>query len=319
MTTTILGNPATPRADFPVSADAPVLCLRNTQDRPRQTAYEFHYPLEIGIVLEGKMRRVFSDWEAVLGPGQAWFCGMWEPHGYQVVVRPCRRVVMMIHPPMLAETRFQEAPGYHWLGPFLVPPRDRPQIAAPPRREEVRGLARRIEANLLEGESVRGLRARLLAWETILTLTRDWRPPPRRTAARPGAFERVNRAIEAVLASPRRVSAQEAARMCGLGRNRFGSLFRDVTGVAFPLFALRFRLSGAASQLACTDDPIKAVARSWDFADDSHFHRAFQRHYGLSPTDYRSQGRSFPRGQPLRADSASARRQNRACFGTISG
>ena len=86
--------------------------------------------------------------------------------------------------------------------------------------------------------------------------------------------------------------------MCGLSRNRFGSLFRDVTGVAFPLFALRFRLSGAASQLACTDDPIKAVALAWSFTDDSHFHRAFQRHYGVSPSDYRSQSRASERGEP---------------------
>jgi AraC-like DNA-binding protein len=292
MKASILGHSARARDDFRVSPDAPVLCLRNTQDRPRQTAYEFHYPLEIGIILGGAMRRVFADWEVELGPGQAWFCGMWEPHGYQVVVRPCRRVVLMVHPPMLAETRFQEVPAYNWLLPFLVPPCDRPRISAPRRREEVMGLARRIEASLLESEAVRALRQRLLVWETILTLTRDWSPPPSRAIPEPGAFDRVNRAITAVLASPHRVSAQEAARMCGLSRNRFGSLFRDVTGVAFPLFALRFRLSGAASQLACTDDPIKAVALAWDFTDDSHFQRAFQRHYGLSPSEYRSQSRT---------------------------
>jgi AraC-like DNA-binding protein len=298
MTTTILGNPATPRSDFPLSPAAPVLCLRNTQDRPRQTAYEFHYPLEIGIVLGGTMRRVFSDWEVVLGPGQAWFCGMWEPHGYQVVVRPCHRVVLMIHPPMLAESRFQEAPAHNWLLPFLVPPAARPRMGTAQERQEVMQLGRRIEASLSEPEEVRALRHRLLVWETILTLTRGWRPPPSRSVPQPQAFDRVNRAIAAVLSSPRRINAQEASRMCGLGRNRFGSLFRDVTGLAFPLFALRFRLSGAAHQLACTEDPIKAVALAWDFTDDSHFHRAFQRQYGLSPSEYRRQGRAAERGNP---------------------
>ena len=47
------------------------------------------------------------------------------------------------------------------------------------------------------------------------------------------------------------------------------------------------RFLRAASQLAATADPVKAVARAWGFTDSSHLHRVFVRHYGRTPTEYR--------------------------------
>ncbi|MBN2584137.1 MAG: AraC family transcriptional regulator [Planctomycetes bacterium] len=276
------------RTDLPVSQQQQILCLLNTADQPWSTAYEFHYPLELGIVLRGRMRRIFNDHEAILEPGDLWFCGMWEPHGYEIVERPCHRLVLIVHPPLLAETRFEELPGHNWLLPFTVPARNRPQVA-PADRPEMLGLADRLRT-VAEGSGPQRLvRLRLLLWETLLVATRDWQPPRGGTATSPDDFGRVRKAIDAVFASRQRINTQQAAHLCGLSRNRFSDMFRNVTGISFADFALRYRLSGAARQLACTDAPLKAVADDWGFTDVSHLCRAFQAHYGQPPTAYRRQ------------------------------
>jgi len=90
-----------------------------------------------------------------------------------------------------------------------------------------------------------------------------------------------------VFSGKRPVSVTAAARNCGMGRSAFGTLFSRLMGISFPEFGLRYRLSGAAAQLARTDAPLKAVALDWGFTDASHLHRTFCRRYGCTPADYR--------------------------------
>ncbi len=279
------------RTDLAVSERQRVLFLLNTMDNPWSTAYEFHYPLEMGIILRGRMRRIFSHHEVTLGPGQMWFCGMWEPHGYQVIKRPCHRAVVLIYPPMLAESRFEELPGCNWLQPFTVPPQDRPQ-ATPEMRPALFDLVQRLSDANRDTGPYRPLRLRLLVHELLLLATRDWQPPSERRTSPPGDFDRVKQAIEAVFASRSRINTDEAARLCGLSRNRFSSVVQSVTGITFADFSLRFRLSGAARQLLCTEDPLKAVARDWGFNDESHLCRAFTLHYGVAPSQFRRQAQT---------------------------
>jgi len=275
------------RENLAVSARDPILCFAHKHDRGFETAYDMHYALELGIVISGRMRRLYRDWETTVAPTEAWLCGMWEPHGYQVGAKGCEVVVCVIWPPYLAKLQFAEAPDFNWLAPFAVAPERRPRV---PRagRDRFRRIAERFRAALGEGQTRRRLWLRLLVQETLLELTRDWaKGPSERGADAPDGFARVNRAIEIVFAGRRFVSVEEAARACAMSRNRFSRLFRDVMGLSFPQFALRYRLSGAARQLATTEEPIKAIASGWGFTDDSHLHRLFQKHYGMSALQYR--------------------------------
>lgn len=271
-----------------VSAHRPILCLSITRGKPAaSTAYEFHYPLEMGIVLCGKMRRVFSDTETTVGPGGIWFCGMWEPHGYQIVARPCHRIVVMIYPPLLAGTQFDGLPNHHWLLPFTAAPQSRPRTT-PGSARVFLDLASRLGSAMADREPWRQMRLRLLVWEALLTATRNWQPPVTTQSPLPGDFERVKTAIDAVFACHSRINTAQAARLCGLGRTRFSTVFLAVTGITFADFALRFRLSGAAQQLISSAHPLKAIAHNWGFHDESHFCRSFRHHYGQSPSQYRS-------------------------------
>jgi hypothetical protein len=192
-----------------VSADRPVLCLSITGATPvASTAYEFHYPLEMGIVLRGRMERVFPGAETTVGPGDLWFCGMWEPHGYRIVTRPCHRVVLMIYPPFLAGTQTDGLPGQHWLLPFTVSPQFRPQ-ASPDGHRVFLDLALRLQAALADEEPWRQMRLRLLVWEILLMATRSWQPPVTTPSPLPGDFERV------------KVGGMAHARVAMIHRTRF--------------------------------------------------------------------------------------------------
>lgn len=296
MSLTVIEPWAVRRENLAVSARDPVLFSVHRHEQPFDTAYDMHYALELGIVLSGKMRRLYRNWETTVGPSEAWLCGMWEPHGYQVVSKPCEVIVCVIWPPFLAELRFPEAPGFNWLAPFAAPPELRPRVSHR-RRGAFRSLADRFKAVLKESAPRRRLWLRLLFQEALLDLTREWAPPLERGGSTPHAFAHVNRAIEIVFANRRLVPVQEVARECAMSRNRFSRLFRDVMGLGFPQFALRYRLSGAAGQLATGEEPIKAIALGWGFTDDSHLHRLFHKHYGMSPLQYRRHWRNSAAGK----------------------
>jgi AraC-like DNA-binding protein len=147
-------------------------------------------------------------------------------------------------------------------------------------------LGKRFRAICRETKSHRELRLQLLMLETILELMDQWQPSLRPQVDTDG-YARIRSAVGMASSSRKFVSIEQAAAACGLKRNALGRLFQAVMGIGFAQFALRYRLSGAANQLRCSDDPIKAVAADWGFTDDSHLHRLIRRHYGVTPLEYR--------------------------------
>jgi AraC-like DNA-binding protein len=278
------------RLDIDLSPQTPLACTETHHPRKTSIVYDMHYALELGVVLTGRMRRVYPQYEMVARPGDIWICGMWEPHGCQCLCDNVRVLVFTVWPPLLADMRWAEAPRFNWLLPFVVPPKDRPRATAKSRKWFA-GLGKRIRELKSEAEPRGKLELRLCFLEILLRITRDWNPPADRREVPTGAFSKVNRAIEIVFANRRLIPVQEVAAACGMSRNRFGRLFQEVVGISFPQFSLRYRLSGAANQLVCSDEATKRIARDWGFADDSHLHKAFVEHYGLTPTEYRRRAR----------------------------
>jgi len=248
--------------------------------------FDMHYALELGIVLSGRIRRIHRTWERILSVGQVWYCGMWERHGWEVVEAPCEHVVFVILPDLLFQPGLPASARLDWLAPFRVPPQERPQ-ANGVRCQEVLGLARKLGATLTLPEEQRRLWARFLAFELMLLLLRDWKEPPVRERRSQDTWELLDGAVELVLRNRRPIRTEEAARAAGTSSSTFRRLFQEITGLPFAKFALRHRLAQAASQLLQTDDTLRAIAEAWGFTDDSHFHRAFLRHFGCSPGDFR--------------------------------
>lgn len=282
------------RMTFDLSADKPIAASYNRHAQPaRQGAFDTHYALELGLVLRGGMRRFSGGVTRLCRAGDAWFCNMWEPHGYAVTRAPCDVLVIVIWPPLLADLNFAEAAHINWLAPFVAPPAQRPRTPAR-RRAAILELGRRFaqqDRRLAQTAAARQprerVRLRLLLVELLLALTEDW--PPQGADARAPARSGVNLApaLERVFQAQRLVTNEEAARACGLSRARFIRHFRTLMGLSFARFAQRHRLGQAASDLRRTDLPLKAIARQWGFTDESHLHRLFAAAYGCTPGEYR--------------------------------
>ncbi len=298
-----------------IPAEGPTLGLHLSEATPVHAAlvaarapappdYDMHYGVELGVVMSGRMRRHWRTWQTQLAPGQVWYCGIWERHGWEVVEAPCEHLVLVILPEALLGPGLPMAHQDDLLAPFRVAPEQRPRSEAAT-RQEVLGLAQQIVARLaphpagdplsirLSGASNEGdqLWLRLLAIELLLLLQQGWTAPAA-GGGRGEGLDSFSGAADLVFSTRQMVTTAGAAAACGMSASAFSRSFKRLTGLSFAKFALRHRLSGAAAQLLGTHDTLKAIAEDWGFTDDSHFHRCFVRHYGCSPGAYRGKRRS---------------------------
>lgn len=247
--------------------------------------FDMHYGLELGIVMSGRMDFIYPDLKISLSPGNIWFCGMWEPHGWAAERQPNESINVIIWPPALAGLHFDEAPEFDWLAPFTVPPEQRPQT-----NETTRGamleVGAKIKKCLETGGDQRDLWIRLYVMEAILLITHACKTRDKVNLSA-GSVEPLNQVLKSCFEEHGLITTADAARMCGMNRNKFSQMFCRLMGLSFVDFALRYRLNSAASALRHTNDSIKNIALSWGFADTSHFDRLFARFYGCTPHEYR--------------------------------
>ena len=268
---------------FKLSADRPVRIFPRCFRRGYQRV-DMHYGLEIGLVFSGSMRRHLYRHSLDVQAGQVWLCGVWEPHGGEVIKPSCEAVIFVIWPPLLSTLRFEEAPTLDWFAPFRAPAAKRPQIPEVMRSSMI-ALGQKIKRQLESG-NLPPIWARLYLLEVLATLCEGGTIETGKQAVDPDSFQRINRVLELILTNRRMMSTQEAARVCGMGRKTFSRFFENLMGIRFAEFTLRHRLSGAATQLLQTNAPVKFIASQWGFTDASHFHRRFFAHYGCPPGAY---------------------------------
>jgi len=241
-----------------------------------------HFALHMGVVLKGGMALSYpGDVSFEAEAGQVWFTACWEPH----VGVPTAETTIVLFTALLDAlgnvAPFADVP---WEAPFLCPCSVRPQAQDEVLRRETRRRAREI-ADLIahEGEDTE-IRLWLRFHELLLPFARLSHDD---TAPGGTGLSRVRPALDMVRKAHGVVTVDDAAQRCGLGRRRFCQLFQQSFGVGFGRFALRARLSGAATDLRSNDEPVKQVAAKWGFYDASHFHRAFVTHFGAKPTTFR--------------------------------
>lgn len=285
------------------------LCYGARSDRPFRC-----HKVELGVVLEGRLRRHYEGFHLDVGPGEVWFTGMWEIQSWEVLEAPCHELVFFVAPEVLVDLHFAEVPDANWLLPFMVAPQLRPRPSEH-QRERVRLLAQHaVELHRQQAEDLWGqtdparedapqndqvlwrrqcapapaqtrLRLRLIFVQLLLHLLSDWHPASRVTHHDP--YSQIGPAILRALQSHELVTTQEAARLCGLNRNLFGRRFQEMMGLSFSEFSLRRRLQGAADDLSENHEPVKTIAAHWGFVNGAHLHRCFARHYGCTPAQFR--------------------------------
>ena len=270
-----------------LSDEMPVYACGLDLPQMAEPEFDMHYALELGIVRSGRMKRYYRNWETEIGPGQAWFCGMWEPHGWSVSTPSCKHLAILLLPDALLGTRIPEAAYVDWMAPFTAPPAARPQ-AEGASREEVLSIVQRFLPRLAWDSPHLGAWSKLVALRLLATLLGGWHNPTRSALAVGDQECRLlNLAVELVVSSHRMVTTEEAAEACAVSATTFRATFRRMMGLSFSHFDLRYRLSQVAAQLLDTSSPIGAIASEWEFSGVDHLSRLFKQHYGLSPMAYR--------------------------------
>lgn len=105
--------------------------------------------------------------------------------------------------------------------------------------------------------------------------------------------EKLWAALRTMLDAPGdRHSVESLADAVGMSRSTFAKRFSDAYG-AGPMDLLRdLRMNLAASLLLKSDLPVKRVTELVGYQSRSYFSRAFESHFGVSPSEFRDSGQS---------------------------
>ncbi|GAB2458671.1 AraC family transcriptional regulator [Comamonas humi] len=100
----------------------------------------------------------------------------------------------------------------------------------------------------------------------------------------------INRVLSRLHAAPGHGwDVEELARLAGQSRSNFSQRFIHVVGETPMRYLTRWRMQLAADLLASSNLQIVQVAEQAGYSSQAAFGRAFQRHYGVSPSAYRMQ------------------------------
>jgi len=246
---------------------------------------EFRKDLEMGILsLASECHRFFPGHEKTLSRGDIWFCGIWEPHGFKVVLPPAEVLVFIIHPPMLAKINIEGGAGRDWLDPFKTSSERRPSTIEE-NREHVINICRQV----LDFESPSQPHLSICALNLLVLLTRGWEYDAVKAPSSFSHYEIVGKAIDLVFRGRHFMTIEEVSGKCGVSRNHFSSIFSETMGTSFAKFALNFRLNNAAYDMCSTLMTMDDIAIKNGFSDASHLCHRFSGHFGISPIQYKQE------------------------------
>jgi len=275
------------RSEFALSSSVPIWAYAGVYSDATPLDIDIHPGIEVGITLSGRVERHFTDFLLPGAPGDVWLCAMWEPHAWRVIEAGGERVVLIFLPEFLRDEMLGDLP---WPSLFAAPPSQRPHVTTPELRRAVLATGRKLYDDILAKQPGWQTAVRLgLLW-LLFDLSRGWRPPEEtRAVPRAGNLSRIMPALTLLHErSARSLSLLEAAETCNLRQTRFGLLFRQTMGLSFGQFRQRARLASAARLLLTTDQTLGDIAVQLEFTDCCHLHRAFVKHYGCTPGEYRS-------------------------------
>ncbi len=265
--------------------DNKVLFHTYTHKLVSEPVLDMHLPLELGVVLSGKMARYNDGVYSELPRGGVWWAGILEPHGRKTLIPDSVVAVFIISSDFFHENFIPGMDKSLCQSPFNTPIKDRPLLID----EEFVRLVERLRkmSNNFKSPQIYAAQVQITLLEIILHMHRlgsfkvakntkinDW-----------GQLEP---AFKFIYQSSEPVSTEYASRLCKLSLSRFTQLFAKATGLSFSKFSLRYRLSRVAQELKNGVSSLDELAEEWGFTDKSHLVHRFKEHYNVTPNIYRN-------------------------------
>lgn len=86
---------------------------------------------------------------------------------------------------------------------------------------------------------------------------------------------------------PATVNARRLEEVFHYHRNYFNLLLQKYQGISFQNYVQKIRMKYAAGLLLGTRLPVREAALAAGWHNSSHFYHLFERHFGMSPSEYR--------------------------------
>ena len=87
------------------------------------------------------------------------------------------------------------------------------------------------------------------------------------------------------------LSVEKLCAYLHLSSTYFSTLFKRETGTTFTAYVTTVRMEAAAEAIRTTEEKTYLIARQCGYEDPNYFSYVFKRHFGATPTKYRSEGK----------------------------
>lgn len=259
----------------------------------------WHERLEVLMPLDGPLRERIGEEVALLHPGDMLIIDHLRPH--QVLDSPLlnTRVIVVSFAPECVCTASSPSADQALLRPFFPPSPHGSAIlrASSPWAAEAHGAIHRLLETMTQHRHSQP-KARAKAWLLVLlsSLLEEFRGCKRNEASVSRlrlAAARVRPVLDQLMKHPgKRLTPEEAGRLCHLSRAQFNRLFKLVTGHSLGNYLNQCRLNDALALLESPNKTIAEIALELGYADQSHFVRRFRSQFGCAPLHYRQRCRS---------------------------
>nr|WP_302647698.1 response regulator [uncultured Dysosmobacter sp.] len=87
------------------------------------------------------------------------------------------------------------------------------------------------------------------------------------------------------------LSVEKLCTYLHLSSTYFSTLFKRETGTSFTAYVTTVRMEAAAEAIRSTEEKTYLIAQRCGYEDPNYFSYVFKRHFGVTPTKYRSEGK----------------------------
>lgn len=101
---------------------------------------------------------------------------------------------------------------------------------------------------------------------------------------------RIKKAIQYIQQNTNQhLTVGDVADYVGFSKSYFSAYFKKTLGFSVSAFILRCKLEEGRKLLQYTNKPISTISEFLCFSSQSHFHTAFKKQFGVTPSEYRHQ------------------------------